>query len=406
MRIAIFTDSYPPRIDGIARVCQLERLELERLGHEVRVLCPDRPGRPYRDDPSVIALPSVPGLLYEGLRLGRFTRRAKRELMQWQPELVHVHTPLSVGLSGLRFARRQDIPSITTCHADFDLAAEYPALFVAAAWLPLVLRLYVGYRPRWRELGQLYASRRVPRKQFWSRWLFAQASNAATYTTTPSAKITAQITPFVHGPVYTVGFGAEVPPPISGVDVQAFRTQQHISHDAFVIASTTRLVKEKRVELLIQALAQARQERPDLPIVLAVMGDGPEKSHLHHLARSLDVAEHVRFTGRLDNIAIRTALPACNLYANASLRETFALSACEAALAGLPLLMCDAELQGIFLPDKTGLLCHDAASCAKQFIALATQPALCKRLGATARTTAEQYTPAHAVRQLLALTKS
>ncbi len=59
-----------------------------------------------------------------------------------------------------------------------------------------------------------------------------------------------------------------------------------------------RLIHEKRVDLLLNAIAVAKKEIPT--ITCAIIGDGPERGLLEDLAVKLGVEENVSFTGFVD----------------------------------------------------------------------------------------------------------
>lgn len=89
----------------------------------------------------------------------------------------------------------------------------------------------------------------------------------------------------------------------------------------------------KRVRDVVRVFAKVRAERP---CVLVMVGDGPERSSAEDEARSLGVAQDVRFLGRIDDVA--PLLAAADVYLFPSESESFGLSALEALASGVPVV--------------------------------------------------------------------
>src|SRR5436309_12383881 len=129
MRIAIFTESYAPVVNGVASAVRWLADALS-AGHEVTLYAPRYPG--YRDaGVEVVRLPSyrLPGHRDYPLAWpwspGAFRAFARRRF-----DVVHTHSPFTLGQVGRRWARRAGIPAVTTYHTLYVEYAHY------AWWLP------------------------------------------------------------------------------------------------------------------------------------------------------------------------------------------------------------------------------------------------------------------------------
>ena len=122
MRIAVFSESFRPVVNGVSVSIATLGDELERLGHEICTYAPRYPG--YADDrPNVFRFPSIrPRSMPDypvAYRPGPGQFRAFREKGF---DLVHTHTPFVMGLTGLRWAGRLGIPLVSTNHTLYTLS--------------------------------------------------------------------------------------------------------------------------------------------------------------------------------------------------------------------------------------------------------------------------------------------
>lgn len=113
MNIGFFTDSYFPRIDGVTYTIKLWRDRLETADYDVWTVYPDGD---YEPDPRELPIRSLPNPFYPGYRIGLFRR------LSTLPEfdIVHCHGPGPVGLLGLYYARKHDVPRIYTHHTPIE----------------------------------------------------------------------------------------------------------------------------------------------------------------------------------------------------------------------------------------------------------------------------------------------
>jgi glycosyltransferase involved in cell wall biosynthesis len=145
------------------------------------------------------------------------------------------------------------------------------------------------------------------------------------------------------------------------------------------VATLSRLVSQKGVDVLLRALAQVPE------VCATVAGAGPLEPDLRRLAAELGLAERVRFPGWADPTAVLAGVDAVVL---PSRNEGLPLVLLEAMQAGFPVLatrvgsIAEAVEDGV-----SGLLVEpdDETALADQLRRLAAEPALRSRLGAAAR---------------------
>jgi len=111
MRIVMFTESYLPRISGVAHSLHAVTRALRADGHRVLIVAPRYSG--YDDaDPDVVRFPSIRPPQERDFPLALpYSPVAWRRIEEADPELVHVHSPFLMGAAGARLARRRCAPT-------------------------------------------------------------------------------------------------------------------------------------------------------------------------------------------------------------------------------------------------------------------------------------------------------
>ncbi len=109
----------------------------------------------------------------------------------------------------------------------------------------------------------------------------------------------------------------------------------------------------KRVRDVVKIFAAVHRE---IPSVLVMVGDGPDRVSAEEEARTLGVEEHVQFLGKIDMVA--PLLAASDLFILPSSSESFGLSALEAIASGVPVIGSNAGgLPEVVRDGETGFLC-------------------------------------------------
>ncbi len=112
MRIAIFTETFLPHIDGVVTRLVHTIEELRAAGDDVLILAPHQRNLPKEYcGARVVGTPSLPLPVYRELRLGLpITAGIDAELDRFEPDVIHVVNPAVLGLAGLSYARRRANP--------------------------------------------------------------------------------------------------------------------------------------------------------------------------------------------------------------------------------------------------------------------------------------------------------
>jgi len=117
LKIAIFTETWLPKVDGVTSILQLMLRRLNEQGHKVLLFGP-------AGGPSEFAGAEIVGLtgprfpLYPEIRINIPRRDAWERLKAFTPDLVHIVSPFFLGPTAFRLARRLNVPIMASYHTD------------------------------------------------------------------------------------------------------------------------------------------------------------------------------------------------------------------------------------------------------------------------------------------------
>lgn len=179
------------------------------------------------------------------------------------------------------------------------------------------------------------------------------------------------------------GRGIDVVP--NGVDLAALDGVVPSAHSDVLFVG--RLIAEKRVDLLLRAIAAVVPNRPRMRCT--VVGDGPERDALGSLAARLGIERHVKFLGRVDDGEVPRLMAGAKLLVLPSAREGYGIAVVEAQAAGLVPIVARSELSAA--PDLVrdgvdGVIVQpEGAAIADAIDRLLADPAERRRMAAAAR---------------------
>jgi len=348
----IVTDQYEPMVGGVPTVTRDLARGLSERGHAVAVVAPSatRRGRRDRraDGPAVDLRGSVPWPWYEGQRLGLLPPGRARELMAgFAPDVVHLHSPLTLGLAARAAARRRAVPVVYTNHYlplnVWPAAAHGPARpgTGRAGTGP------AGAGPRARDRvrdGAFYAC-------------VTGFANRCDQVTAPTATALRLLRD--HGlrvPSQAVSNGVDLRRFSPGPRDAGLRSRHALPPGRPMVLSVGRLSEEKRADVLIAAMARLDGAGDDGPL-LVLAGAGPEGDRLRSLARHYGVADRVRFLGFVPDGDLPGLYRLADVFAIASQAELQSLATMAAMASGLPVVAADAGALGELVhPGENGFL--------------------------------------------------
>ncbi len=129
MRIALFTETFIPKIDGIVTtLCETVR-ELKCLGHEVLVFAPDGGFKEF-EQARIVGMKGRSFALYPELRLSLPRASMRAQIREFQPDLLHVADPSLLGIAALYYGGGANggalqLPLVVSYHTDLPAYLHY-----------------------------------------------------------------------------------------------------------------------------------------------------------------------------------------------------------------------------------------------------------------------------------------
>ena len=318
LRIALFSGNYNSVRDGANQA--LNRLVgyLLRQGASVRVYSPTTDTPAFEPIGDLVSVPSVPIPFRPEYQLAySLSARVRRDLAAFQPNLVHVAAPDIVAHRAVSWARRRDIPVVSSVHTRFDTYLQYYNL----KWLEPVARAIM--RRYYRRCDAIV----VPAE-----------STAAIMRAQRMAK---DISIWARG-VDRSQFNPERRSP-------EWRRSRGIGDEEMVVCFLGRLVLEKGLDVFADAIDAARAK--GVPLKVVAIGAGPAEGYFRE--RLPDAI----FTGQLTGEDLATALASTDVFLNPSITETFGNVTLEAMACGLPVIAAVASGATSLVQDGvTGML--------------------------------------------------
>ena len=363
MKILITSDWYTPAVNGVVTSVKNLKQELERRGHEVRVLTLSQTLRSGSRD-GVTYIGSInAGRIYPGARLRTaLAGRWIREIVAWGPDVVHSQCEFSTFFLGRRIAEELNIPLIHTYHTVYEDYTHY--------FSPSV---------RWgrRAVAAL------------SRWVGSQVDCMIA----PTEKVSRLLQGYaVRCPVAVVPTGIDLrrfQKPTDPARLAALREKLNIPSENTVLVCVGRLAEEKN----IQELLKLRASLGSAPVTLLLVGDGPDRPRLEKVAHDLRLAApETIFAGMVPPEEVQDWYRLGDLFVSASSSETQGLTYLEALSAGVPAL-CRADpcLEGVILEGENGWQYHHSQEFRQRLEEFISHPEAHQALRRQAAESAEAF---------------
>ncbi len=303
LKIGLFTDSFPPIINGVSVTLSNLHAELLAQGQDAHVFTF---GNQETDQPNVWVTRGVP--LGNSPFQGALMLDRPSTLIAEKLSVFHVNDPFNIAYIALRMAQRANRPLVFTNHTRHDIYLEEKWSSV----LRPMLRLYV-------EAQMTYVMR---------------MSDVITAPAYSSLRWMQQLAPDVADRMRVVHNGVQLQPYERIPENAVRRDQFGIGSQATIFGYVGRVAPEKNLEVFAHAFLVAVGQGADAHWV--VIGDGSSRVDLE--AITAPVRERVHFLGKLPNQEMPRYLPMFDVFATPSVSEVNPISVIEAIACSKPFL--------------------------------------------------------------------
>lgn len=383
MKIAFFVDTFFPQVNGVVTSVVGMAEELERQGHKVLIFAPKDDGCNF--DKTFSKFPNIQFCLITSFDLTRLYPDQKFALTNlkivkifkdFNPDVVHIHTPFSLGTQGLLLAKRYHIPLVTTYHTNFTDKELLKALSGSNSLVWESIQKGLGHMLK----------------------MFLNYHQVVVAPTQDSLEEIEKLNLNAKSVV--------LPSPVDVESLQKARKVGLSLRKKMKLGKTMiyvgRLSGEKNIDQVIKILSLVNRDLPGVKLIL--IGDGPARKKLIKLSSELGVDSQVVWMGKKTHLELvkKGLYYLGDVFVTMSCFETQGLSTLEAMACGLPVVAAN-ERGNKYLVDQNGFLVEkdDVEQAAKKVLEILSDKNLNNRLSKQSKTLAEKYRSKLVVKKLV-----
>ncbi|TDW26005.1 1,2-diacylglycerol 3-alpha-glucosyltransferase [Breznakia blatticola] len=353
MKIAIFTDTYTPDINGVVSSVVTLKKGLEDLGHEVYIITSHKGFSSDTSEDHVYRLPGLEIKKLYGYKLGTpYSRAIRDEIAGLNLDVIHVQQEFTVSVFGRIVAHQLQIPVVYTYHTMYEDYTHYVNRFNLKSLDDVTKRLLSGVI---RYLGDSVGA-----------------------VIAPSMKTEEALRRYgVSRPIHIIPTGLDLEAfKRENVDMQAVQQLKEtykLDANTKLISYIGRVAQEKDIDIIVDGF----QYVSDPNVKMMVVGGGPSLDDLIKQAKKLGIEDRIIFTDKQPSEMMPTYYALADAFVSPSLSETQGMTFIEALAAGLPVFARhDEVLDELVYENKTGFYFEDGKEFAKKvddFFSLAVE---------------------------------
>ena len=337
MRIAIFTDTYPPYVNGVSTSCFNLAKVLKSQGHDVLVVAPRPTKGKLELIDGVLYIPGAYLKRYYGFRMTNiFASKPVKIIKKFKPDIIHNQTDWTIGVLARRVAKKFHLPIVYTYHTNYE---DYTYYVVGSALDSIAKKIVRTYSKAIANRMTEFITPSDKTKDY-----MRQAGSDVYINVVPSG----------------IDFSIFKDSSIDQDKLVAFKQEHRFTDKTKVFLILGRLAKEKSMDISLRGIAAYHKKHPKEDVRALVVGDGPAREELTLLADELGISDLTIFVGQVGALEVPFYYHLADIYTSASITETQGLTFMEAMAAGnIVLARFDYNLTGTIIHEKTGFFFND-----------------------------------------------
>lgn len=380
MRIGLFTDTYPPFINGVSTSVLMLKQGLEALGHKVYVVTVNNESFSYKEEDGVLKIPSIPIGIMDFRQSGIYPLKALKVIRRWHLDVIHTHTEFSIGTFARLISKQFNIPLVHTYHTMYE---EY-IYYITKGYFSSASKKLVEYLTLFlcdKTIDELI----VPTKK--AKSLFKE-----------KYKVKRDVHVIPTG-IDTSRFHKEN---INKSDLVKLRHDLGLSYNDFIVLYVGRIAKEKNIDFLINNFEHVLKKIPKAKMV--IVGDGPDMKDLMDLSQKKNLSKNIIFTGRVMWEDVPKYYALSDVFTTASTTETQGLTVIEAMGASKVVVAIDDDsFKNVITDKKDGLLFTDDKTYVNLIYEMYKNKDKRRQIQKEARKTADKYSPVNYASQVASI---
>ena len=378
MRIGLFTDTYPPFINGVSTSVLMLKQGLEKLGHEVYVVTVNDESFSYKEEDGILKIPSFPIGLMNFRQSGIYPLKALKIIKKWKLDIIHSHTEFSIGTFARLISKQLNIPLVHTYHTMYE---EY-IYYITKGYFNSASKKLVEYLTLFlcdKTIDELIVPTEKTKELFKDKY-----------------KVKRDVYVIPSG-IDTTRFYKEN---IDKNEIINLKKDLGLKKTDFIVLYVGRIAKEKSIDFLINNFNSVLKRIPKAKMI--IVGDGPDIKDLIDLTRKKGLENKIIFTGKAPWTDVPKYYSLCDLFVTASKTETQGLTVIEAMGASKPVVAIRDESFELMITDKKdGLFFDDEKSYVDMVYEVYKNKKLRDEISFNARLTADKYSPYNYAKNVL-----
>lgn len=335
MRIGLFTDTYPPFINGVSTSVDMLKKALERQGHTVYVVTVNDSSfkYDYNEKNKVLRIPGLPIGIYD-YRLSRIYPLKMINLVKnWNLDVIHSHTEFGIGIFARILAKQFNIPLVHTYHTMYEDYTHY---------------ITHGYFDK--------SSKKIV--EYLTKFYCDTTATELIVPTNKTYQLFKEKYKFEKN-IHIIPTGIEVDrfftENVEKAEITDLKKHLNISKNDIVIIFVGRLAEEKNVEFLLNAHKKLVPKYKNAKLL--IVGDGPDKEKFENISKKLKINNNVIFTGKVAWSEVPYYYHVSDIFTTASKSETQGLTVIEAMASNVvPVVIEDEAFNGTVVNNLNGII--------------------------------------------------